>query len=498
MSGDFAKILEAAAHRIANLVESDSELTSLLRQLAEQFLRQTAPKVEETGIEVAPAVPVQTAELQSSIFAPAVSPEHELLTPRIEVPVGWAKRLEVANIDLKLLESRCRLKAEGARWAATRQRRIREGADFFTEIEPKDREIIDKAKSLADCFLWMNHPSGPNPRNLELWEDVAGCFDANAAAIAFLREVVANLDEFGQVFEQALDVGAEAQSALRMAIAAIEGNADSDQLQIFLWLKETAAQHQLFIQRHMRIDDPADSKAWMEIQERIGKLDGGLQEIRKEKKRRQGRLQRCQYHVKLIREGKSLEYNWPKLIEIVEEMMADGIAPSNAELRELLLTVVEDLPEIEAIPPGFRRVLSEIDRFMATRLPPSSETVQEITAEVKAAAKLLEGKNIVMIGGERRQFNQEALKSAFGLKELIWIETREHESIEGFEPYIARPEVVLVLLAIRWSSHSYGETKVFCDHYGKPLVRLPGGYNPNQVAFQILKQCGERLGKSAE
>ena len=103
-----------------------------------------------------------------------------------------------------------------------------------------------------------------------------------------------------------------------------------------------------------------------------------------------------------------------------------------------------------------------------------------------------------MIGGDRRLFTQEALKTAFRLKELIWIETREHESIEGFEAYIARSDVILVLLAIRWSSHSYGEAKVFCDKYGKPLVRLPGGYNPNQVAFQIMNQCGERLGKSAE
>ena len=128
MSVVLAKTLEALANRIVALAENDSELTSLLRQLAEQFLQQTEPKIEETGIEAAKAVPLQTVDTQLSIFAPSVSPEHELLAPRIEVPIGWAKRLEVANIDLKLVESRCRLKAEGARWAATRQRRIREGA----------------------------------------------------------------------------------------------------------------------------------------------------------------------------------------------------------------------------------------------------------------------------------------------------------------------------------------------------------------------------------
>jgi hypothetical protein len=32
-----------------------------------------------------------------------------------------------------------------------------------------------------------------------------------------------------------------------------------------------------------------------------------------------------------------------------------------------------------------------------------------------------------------------------------------------------------------------------CDRYGKPFVRLPGGYNPDQVARQILEQVSGRL-----
>jgi hypothetical protein len=51
-----------------------------------------------------------------------------------------------------------------------------------------------------------------------------------------------------------------------------------------------------------------------------------------------------------------------------------------------------------------------------------------------------------------------------------------------------------VLLAIRWSSHSFGDVKRSCDRHGKPMVRLPGGYSPNQVAAQILAQCSGRLG----
>ena len=51
------------------------------------------------------------------------------------------------------------------------------------------------------------------------------------------------------------------------------------------------------------------------------------------------------------------------------------------------------------------------------------------------------GRSVVLIGGIRRPEAQEALRTALGLKELVWIETREHQSIEAFEPAVARPEV---------------------------------------------------------
>ena len=88
---------------------------------------------------------------------------------------------------------------------------------------------------------------------------------------------------------------------------------------------------------------------------------------------------------------------------------------------------------------------------------------------------------MVLIGGNRRPYAEQSLKEAFGLRELFWITTREHESNDGFEPYIARPDVALVLLAIRWSSHSYGDVRVFCERHGRPLVRLPAGCNANQL-----------------
>jgi hypothetical protein len=143
-------------------------------------------------------------------------------------------------------------------------------------------------------------------------------------------------------------------------------------------------------------------------------------------------------------------------------------------------------------------VLREIDRFKAQQAPQAEmRAAAAPSPDVVQVSRLLQGRSAVLIGGDRRPNAHQALKTALGLAELEWIETREHESLEPFEAYVARPDVALVLLAIRWASHSYGDVKMYCEKHGKPLVRLPGGYNPNQVAAQVLAQCSQRLMSAA-
>jgi hypothetical protein len=196
------------------------------------------------------------------------------------------------------------------------------------------------------------------------------------------------------------------------------------------------------------------------------------------------------YHARRIVEGQGSEEDWKKVLAAVESLVNDGMPPSNSVLRDMLAPLVDDMPDALETPPGFQRVLAEIDRFLATQAAPSAEVSREISAEVQEVAGLLENKVVVLIGGERRPHAHEAFKSAFKLKEMVWISTREHESVDQFESYVARADVAAVLLAIRWSSHSYGEVRDYCLKHGKLFVRLPGGYNPNQVAHQILLQTG--------
>jgi hypothetical protein len=289
--------------------------------------------------------------------------------------------------------------------------------------------------------------------------------------------------------ERLLPLLAEAQSALRAAVQQLGSSADPDQLDIFEWLKATAARHHVFIKRFMRADEVADPARWSELLARIEAIGSSGRSARLP----DGQLSRIRELVKHVRGGAS-DDDWHALVTIVDELVGSGVPPSNRELRELLLPVIDELPPRDDYPGGFRRVLGEIDRFLATREVPSRSPIShEASAEVKQAARLLAGKSVVLIGGNRRREAQESLTRALGLNDLVWIETKEHQAVDAFEPLIARGDVALVLLAIRWSSHAFGDVKQICDRHGKLLVRLPGGYNPNQVAAQILSQVSDQL-----
>ena len=407
---------------------------------------------------------------------------------------NWTTGWSPEHADLELIEARCRLKAEGARWAAARRRALAAGEDFRLEIEPQDRDIIEKAKLLEECFLWMNHPSGPSPEDLTLFDNVAGCFETLATAMALVQKVLPQADANRELMEKSLDLLAEAQSALRASITLIDGPNDTDQYQVFSWLRYMASQQQIFIQRFMRADDPADPTEYNTLSTRIRQAESTLQTAKQAEKQQQSRFQKIRYHLKSITAGRGTDHDWRTIATNVDELVSQGVPPSNRELRELLMPVVDDMPELAENPPGLQLVLREIDRYLAVR---QQETDDEETvtpsADVRQAAQLLKGRSMALIGGDRRPNSQRALERAFDLEELVWIEAKEHQSLDTFDPHIARDDVAVVVLAIRWSSHSFGDVRLFCEKYGKPLVRLPAGYNPNQVASHIVSQCSARL-----
>ncbi len=392
--------------------------------------------------------------------------------------------------------ARCRIKAEGCHWAFKRLGLKANGADHMAEIAPGDRAIVEKAKGLPDCRLWMNSVSAPIPDDWSLYETLAGCFEALAAVLTIAASSPEIIAVDRHLHEDLLKLVAEAQSAVREAVRRVDGPIDSDQVEAFRWVRNAAAKAGIFIDRHMRVEDPADPTGWKDLLEGINRLAEQVEHRAAAIRKRRKLFEKLRYQLEQAVSGDD-NHLWESVARTLDELIRDGVHPSNLEVRDLLLPHVEVIPQIENPPQGFELVLRETRRFQESLVEyPPEEDVTEFIPIIEAAADMLQGRAVALIGGDSRQAPKEALERRLRLSELVWVPTKHGQSVSSFESYVARPDVAVVLLAIRWASHSYTDLRHLCRKYGKPLVRLPGGYSPNQVATQIVNQCSWRLRQS--
>lgn len=485
---DFLRAVQALTERLHTLACDDPELRARLHAVGEQW----------TALFAEPATPAPTP-------APAPVPppvDKKKLVALKEIGIGGQRPppppqpapTPAPDQVLALIQSRCQLKAEAAYWRANSLRQP-------PAVEPgryrpnRERELIEQAQMLPDCFLWMlTIDAKPTEPNLPtFYDEIGGCFEICAQAAERLLAMTDDTRHNRSQCEQLLTQAAAAQSALCAAVLRVNSIPDRDQVALFNWLYTYAKQHSIYIGRHMRRDDLADPAQWTSIQTQLAAQNGNPLSgngSRRNKQLRQG-LNTIRYHLNQRRqEATPDEHHWRRIVATVDDLIQQGIPPSNIELRDLLLPVLDEIPADLSISEPAQQVLDEIDRYLANRTdaPAEEDTTPVLTEEIKAIAHLLKGRSIVLIGGSRRPHAEAALVRTFGLEQVYWLETRPHQSYTEFGPYVARPEVALVLLAIRWSSHGFADVNEFCQRYDKPLVRLPGGYNPTQVAQQIVQQ----------
>jgi hypothetical protein len=512
MRAEIVNHTSAVLERIEPLLNEDGVLRENVRSLARYFLDLTEPMTTHAregvkSIDKEPPLPLVIEEM--SIESPALTSDSEPEAAEIKLrPVDFSgaspfaltaesyRSLVTVDADLPLIEKRLRLKAEAARWSASRRRKLADGADFYVDIKPVDRDLIDRANQLPDCYLWMNRQSCPSPSDLTLLDDLGGCFEATADAVRLVRAVLNNDHSLDGFIGTAFELLAEAQSAIRASIINLAAKQEADQYKVFQWLRTELFDRQIYLSRYMKTDDNAKPEEWTDLAARIQTIDFQIQERTQRSKQHHADLNRIRFHLKPVSQHAEdqRKHHWDSIVQTVNEMVEGGLPPSNIDLRELLLPVADDLP-IKDLPDGFVRVLREMDRYLASRPPvQDSHSSPNLSPAVTQVAKTLKNTTLIVIGGERRQYNCDALKRAFGLKEVDWIEAPHQESPTVFEPNVANSNVRVVVLAIRWSSHGFGDVIQYCEKYGKCFVRLTGGYNPNQIAAQIMHQCGKRLG----
>jgi len=374
-------------------------------------------------------------------------------------------------------------------------------AESLTLRKQDVAQELASAWSREDWTFWALDPGVRWPAPEEL-RDLVAVYSNLAEALRLAAEIRGD-EQFGEPYrERAYTALAETQSALRVALddwAFIER--DRLQCEVFRWLSERTRIDRVFVSRYMRLDDAGDPQAWKGTREGLEQLahdwhaGGGRQreqqKLRSKLEYHLGRIEREAGHRPLGAEWRSVDAAVCRLLEL-------GVPASNVGLREALLYMLELIPDEFDPSAVFGRVLDELHGFLEDReereLAARQATTRERTAAVQQVAALLRGRELVLIGGVERPESKAALVREFELADLHWISTDAHRSYTTFEPAVARPETAVVILAIRWSSHSYENVKRLCEKHNKPYVRLPGGYNPNQVASQILAQVSVQLG----
>jgi hypothetical protein len=485
MPSDLFEAAQPLLARLAAVLDRDPvlrrELAGFARALADWI---DAPPPAEPPSPVAPAPAEEPPPLPPLLPTPPTRPAE----PPLLTAVADEER-DIDLIALPVLADRCRVKADASRLVARRM------AGEPVHVLEEDA-VLRQADALPNCFLWMLTSSPPTsaPR---VWTDLAGAFDTAAAAADLLAAWVQTPEAIvSRSAAEVLALAAEAQSILYYAVAdARTVRMDFEQVQLYVRVVEETRRLEVYVPRYLKREHRADPASWPDLSRRLAAVTGRLREVGGQDRTRRKAMQNLQHKLTRLRgQPETHADEWPRILELIDQVIEAGLPPSNVQLRELLLPVLEQVPEDAELPATVRLVLREIDRYLAEEAPDDDPTQPELpTPEVAEVARLLAGREAVLIGGQVRPDRRKALIRAFGLADLNWITTPEHTSVTVFEAPIARPEVGLVLLATRWSNHDYQNVKDFCDRYGKMFVKLPAGYHPNQVAHQVLAQAGDRL-----
>ena len=240
MSDWLMRVIKAEAKRLIELAAEDDELRADLRALAEAILAATESDQSSTDFTSSPLpsppTPTATAaqgarsdpappEAARTDAPQAAEPLRELTLGRSKPPEGnppsvstASSRSTTGHDDLIAIETRCRRKSEAARWAAERLRRLREGNGFPVENPPMDQETRRMGRSTHGLLLLDAVASEVSEQaDLSVLDNVGGCFETVAAALAFVRGKLEEHPGNQKVLERSLPFVAEAQSALRAA-----------------------------------------------------------------------------------------------------------------------------------------------------------------------------------------------------------------------------------------------------------------------------------------
>jgi AmiR/NasT family two-component response regulator len=144
-------------------------------------------------------------------------------------------------------------------------------------------------------------------------------------------------------------------------------------------------------------------------------------------------------------------------------------------------------------------LLAAREMVVATEDRGAESSQRRWSERVARARRLLEGRRLVVVGGEQRADASDRLTEAFGLSGVSWVELTEHGSGAAMRAPIAQPDTALVLVLVKLAGHLHvDDARRYAKAAGKPVVMLTAGYNPERVALAVLSQASAQLAAVAE
>lgn len=511
---ELAAALEPVVRR---LCDRDPEAARLVAALGRWLTRvasppePAAPEVQPRSLSETPAPPSQPPAPalepepvplrigDAVVHVPVVGTRDEIVAARRAAPPAPAQPEPRRNAweppDLGVVAQRCSLKARACEAAAARQEA--DGPEERRRAQALVDELMNARQSLPDCFLWMFHPdSRVTPSDLRALRPIY----ENLALACGIAERAPRQDQAD--FKLAVELLAEAQSALRKGLQdAWVSETDRDQNDAFFWLRRVTESDRIFVQRHMRVDDPADPSKHADLRSRLEALNGRLRAGDNRLREGAKLLKKLRYHASQIANAPADDHahDWKVVVETAERLGEAGIVPGDDRLTDALEDLLRIPEERWGVPAESRGTLREVRELISSDEgdPAQPQPARAESPDVLRVRDWLRGKRAVFIGGQRYPQAAGRIQRAFGLAELHWIELSEHGKTAPIDPPIADPTTAVVWAVIKLSGHLHLDVAGdACRTYARPFVRLPGGYNPSQIAAQTIAQASaafERL-----
>lgn len=520
------RFLDEQLQKSPALQDLARHLATLTLQRLEQLDRADSPQPgrPEPTLPAAPApsnivgpsaiVPLQIGNARIDI--PVTGPSHTIGAAR-EAAAGGPLRQDdeqdylertarARAIDLERISMRCRIKAVSCRHQILRQNQERDTPEEF-ESRQRMNDLIAQAKAIPDCFLWMFFRKGL-PTSDEQLELIARCYEAMADA-AELCHAMEPIDYWPNedLVREALQLLSTTSSALRVSLEETWlTQPDIDQNEVHQWLKLVTAEHRYHVRHHMQLNDPADPEVDAPAaRTKACEMLSQLKEQRAGRERAERLLKMALYHAQKVRDAAESPYDTDppdhdcqKVNDAIDDLIALDPQGLDGMIRELAAVASPD-----AFPDGIEahaRLVTAAAQNAADSKPKSKPTDEDApqgrtwSDDVIRVRKMFDGGQIVVVGGEPRRDAIERMIDAFELDGVEWPELTEHGSAEPMRAPISNAQTRLVVVIIKLTGHEHADrARDFAKQASVPLVHMPAGYNPEQIAAEVLNQASTQL-----